>query len=140
MEKVCTSCNTEKPLSVFGVRKSGRVGDLIMPCKPCKVIANRYKRIANKEHFLHIERKSKFKKQYGITIEQYQEMLTAQGGGCAICGTKTPSNRTKYFAVDHCHTTGKVRGLLCTKCNRGLGLFNDRTDLLKLATTYLLGA
>jgi len=139
MEKVCTSCNTEKPLSDFGVRKSGRVGDLIMPCKPCKVQAHRTKRRDNPEHYYEIERKSKFKKQYGITIEQYDEMLAAQNGGCAICGEKTPGGRTKNFAVDHCHTTGKVRGLLCTKCNRGLGLFNDRTDLLKLATNYLLG-
>ena len=137
--RTCTSCNTEKPLADFGVRKSGRVGDLIMPCKPCKVQVHRTKRQANPEHYLQIERKSKFKKQYGITLEQYDEIFTAQGGGCAICSAKTPSNRTKYFAVDHCHTTGKVRGLLCTKCNRGLGLFNDRTDLLKLATNYLLG-
>jgi hypothetical protein len=138
--KTCNICETARPLSDFGVRKSGRIGDLIMPCKPCKVQAYRSKRRANPEHYLHIERKSKFKKQYGITIEQYDEMLTAQGGGCAICSTKTPSNRTKYFAVDHCHSTGKVRGLLCMKCNRGLGLFNDKTDLLKLATNYLLGA
>ena len=138
--RTCTSCHTEKSLADFGVRKSGRIGDVIMPCKPCKVKAHRDKRRDNPEHYLQIERKSKFKKQYGITIEQYDEMLAAQGGGCAICSAKTPSNRTKYFAVDHCHTTGKVRGLLCTKCNRGLGLFNDRTDLLKLATNYLLGA
>ena len=110
-----------------------------MPCKPCKVKANRDKRIANPEHFLHIERKSKFKNQYGITLEQYDKMLANQNGGCAICGAKTPSNRTKYFAIDHCHATGKVRGLLCMKCNRGLGLFNDRTDLLKSASNYLLG-
>lgn len=137
--RTCTSCNTEKPLADFGVRKSGRIGDLIMPCKPCKVEANRTKRRVNPDYFLHIERKSKFKNIYGITLEQYEQMLEAQGGGCAICNAKTPSARTKYFAVDHCHATSKVRGLLCTKCNRGLGLFNDRTDLLKLATNYLLG-
>jgi hypothetical protein len=139
MEKVCTSCNTEKPLSDFSVRKTGRIGDLVMPCKPCRVQAHRTKRRSNPDYYLQIERKSKFKNQYGITIEQYEEMLFSQGGGCGICATKTPSNRTKYFAVDHCHATGKVRGLLCTKCNRGLGLFNDRTDLLKSASNYLLG-
>jgi len=137
--KTCNVCETARPLSDFGVRKTGRIGDLIMPCKPCKVKVHRQKRRANPAHFLKIERKSKFKNQYGITVEKYDEMLKAQGGGCGICGSKTPSTRTTYFAVDHCHTTGKVRGLLCTKCNRGLGLFNDRSDLLKLATTYLIG-
>jgi hypothetical protein len=137
--KTCNVCETVRPLSDFGVRKTGRIGDLIMPCKPCKVKVHRQKRRANPAHFLKIERKSKFKNQYGITVEKYDEMLKAQGGGCGICGSKTPSTRTTYFSVDHCHTTGKVRGLLCTKCNRGLGLFNDRSDLLKLATTYLIG-
>ena len=137
--KTCNVCETARPLSDFGVRKTGRIGDLLMPCKPCKVKVHRQKRRANPAHFLKIERKSKFKNQYGITVEKYDEMLKAQGGGCGICGSKTPSTRTTYFAVDHCHTTGKVRGLLCTKCNRGLGLFNDRSDLLKLATTYLIG-
>jgi len=138
--KTCNVCETARPLSDFGVRKTGRIGDLIMPCKPCKVQVNRQKRRADPRRFYEIERKSKFKTQYGITPEKYDEMLAAQNGGCAICGEKTPGLRTKNFAVDHCHTTGKVRGLLCTKCNRGLGLFNDRSDLLKLATTYLIGA
>jgi hypothetical protein len=137
--KTCNVCETTRPLSDFGLRKSGRIGDLIMPCKPCKAQVNRQKRQANPNRFYEIERKSKFKSQYGITPENYNEMLVAQNGGCAICGEKTPGGRTKNFAVDHCHETGKVRGLLCTKCNRGLGLFNDRSDLLKLATTYLIG-
>ena len=137
--KTCNVCETARPLSDFGVRKTGRIGDLIMPCKPCKVKVHRQKRRANPKHFYEIERKSKFKTQYGITLERYDEMLVSQNGGCAICKEKTPGGRTKNFAVDHCHTTGKVRGLLCTKCNRGLGLFNDRSDLLKLATTYLIG-
>ena len=138
MEKVCTSCNIEKVLSEFSKSNTGKFG-VTSQCKPCKVRVHRVQRRANPEHYLQIERKSKFKKQYGITIEQYDGMLDAQGGGCAVCSAKTPSNRTKYFAVDHCHTTGKVRGLLCTKCNRGLGLFNDKPDLLKSAVNYLLG-
>ena len=139
MEKVCPSCETSLPISAFAINKAGRVGHARAYCKPCGVAKNRLRRQQNPEHVLNIERKSKFKRQYGISLEQYEEMLQNQGHGCAICGAKKPSERTKYFAVDHCHDTGKVRGLLCTKCNRGLGLFNDRTDMLQKAIKYLLG-
>lgn len=66
-------------------------------------------------------------------------MLAAQNGGCAICGATEPGGRTRYFPVDHCHTTGIVRGLLCTKCNRGLGLFNDDPERVARAVMYLKG-
>jgi hypothetical protein len=79
------------------------------------------------------------KQQYGITVEDYDVMLTSQNGGCAICGAEKPGGRTRYFAVDHCHATGDVRGLLCTKCNRGLGLFNDDTGRMERAVKYLKG-
>ena len=63
-------------------------------------------------------------------------MLVAQDGGCAIC--KVKDNGTyEYFSVDHCHKTLKVRGLLCTNCNNGLGRFKDRIDLLDAAIKYL---
>ena len=138
-EKTCPSCETTLPISAFAIYKSGRVGQPKAYCKPCSVQKHRMRRQQNPEHVLNIERKSKFKRQYGISLEQYEEMLQNQGHGCAICGAKRPSERTKYFAVDHCHNTGRVRGLLCTKCNRGLGLFNDKTDVLQKAVKYLLG-
>ena len=140
MEKTCPSCEIPLPLASFAINKSGRVGQARAYCKPCSVQKHKLRRQQNPEHVLNIERKSKFKRQYGISLEQYDEMLQNQGYGCAICGTKKPSERTKYFAVDHCHDTSKVRGLLCTKCNRGLGLFNDKTDALQKAIKYLLGA
>ena len=135
----CSVCDEVKPATAFTVRRTHRPGKLVSQCTPCKVTYNRDRRIANREHMLAIERRSKFKKQYGITVEDYEQMLRAQGGGCGICGATVPSNRTKFFAVDHCHGTGKVRGLLCTKCNRGLGLFNDNTDRLSAAVRYLKG-
>lgn len=80
------------------------------------------------------------KRNYSISIETYNEMLKGQKGQCKICGTedftKGKSNKNRPF-VDHCHTTGKVRGLLCHHCNAGLGHFLDDTELLLSAINYL---
>lgn len=73
---------------------------------------------------------------YGITLEQYEEMLNDQNGGCAICG-KTPEQENRRLPIDHCHDTGRVRGVLCAKCNQALGMFNDNPDLLCNAAEYL---
>lgn len=74
---------------------------------------------------------------YGLTPEDYGEMLGEQKGGCSICGTKEPGGARKVFAVDHCHKTGKIRGLLCAVCNLGLGKFKDSPELLYAAIQYL---
>ena len=78
---------------------------------------------------------------YGITLSTAQSMLDTQGGGCAICRTPLRlDNRdaTVHSAIDHCHTTGKVRGVLCMHCNQGLGKFKDSPELLYSAISYLL--
>lgn len=137
LTRTCTSCGSEKPLTAFATRKTHRPGKPVSQCMDCKVAYNRAYRQANKEQVYEIERKSKIKKAYGISVEDYDRMLKEQGGGCAICGTTVPSERTRYFTVDHCHATGKVRGLLCTKCNRGLGMFNDHIQRLQSAADYL---
>jgi hypothetical protein len=72
-------------------------------------------------------------KKYGITAAEYNRMLDAQGGVCLIC-KRSCSNR---LALDHYHATGRVRGLLCVKCNCGLGNFCDNPDLLRAAIRYL---
>jgi hypothetical protein len=77
------------------------------------------------------------KRRYGITQEQYEGMLEKQNHRCAICETDTVGRNHTAFHVDHNHDTGKVRGLLCDKCNRGLGYFNDNPDFLKKASEYL---
>ena len=82
------------------------------------------------------------RKQYGITLEDYYKMLEEQNHVCAICGraeyaTDHRSGLPRALAVDHCHETGKVRGLLCTNCNRGLGKFNDNIERLANAIKYL---
>lgn len=78
---------------------------------------------------------------YGITDAQYQEIFKLQDGKCAICGFQFPGqntgDRTLSPHVDHCHKSGKVRGLLCNDCNRGLGAFKDRYEFLDAASYYL---
>lgn len=75
---------------------------------------------------------------FGITPEQYDEMHAAQGGACAICRATT--NFTfNNLCVDHDHTNGRVRGLLCLNCNTALGQFKDSTSLLLKAADYLEG-
>lgn len=73
-------------------------------------------------------------RKYGITLEDYNRMLEAQGGHCAIC-PRVPG--TKRLPVDHNHDTGAVRGILCDRCNRAIGLLGDSTDLLESALNYL---
>lgn len=75
---------------------------------------------------------------YGITLEDYEAMLTAQGGGCAICGnTENVGGNGRWLSVDHDHALGHIRGLLCGACNIALGQMRDRPDLLRRAATYL---
>lgn len=79
-------------------------------------------------------------RKFGLTREEYDRMLAGQGGCCAICGsTDTGSKNKGQFSVDHDHVSGKVRGLLCTRCNTGLGLFRDSCEFLGKAITYLEG-
>jgi hypothetical protein len=78
-----------------------------------------------------VARAQYFKKFYNITLEQYAEMAKNNNNKCSICGLET-----KLY-VDHSHITGKVRGLLCHKCNTGLGFFNDSIDNLKKAADYI---
>lgn len=71
---------------------------------------------------------------YGITEEQYLGMVDKQGGVCAICGKPCSIGR---LSIDHCHITEKVRGLLCRRCNAGLGAFGDNVNMLEKAIDYL---
>lgn len=125
--KTCSECKVQKPVSEFHPARSSRTSDgLQSHCKPCNSYSRRrrgYKLIAK----------------YGITLEQYQELLDKQDGRCAVCGTDKPwpdSSRTN-FVVDHCHSTGRVRGLLCATCNLMLGYAKDQTEILRAAITYL---
>ncbi len=84
------------------------------------------------------KRKTYLKRHYNITIDEYEDMLAQQAGGCAICGSCEPGNkRNKVLHVDHDHTTGAVRGLLCQSCNHMLGGAKDDTSILRRGIMYL---
>jgi hypothetical protein len=88
-------------------------------------------------------RNSRYKHKYGITLAEYEAMVSKQHGLCAICHqeevTKTADGRVASLCVDHCHKTGTVRGLLCRSCNAGLGKLKDDKQLLLNAIRYLDG-
>ena len=81
------------------------------------------------------QRREHLRYQYGLTEEKYNNLLTSQESKCAIC--KEPE-RTRRLSVDHCHGSGSLRGLLCRRCNLGLGYFHDSTTHLRAAIRYLL--
>ena len=89
----------------------------------------------NLDKYRTIRRGVELKYRYGITLSDYDALLESQGGVCAICGGAERSGRPLY--VDHCHATGKVRGLLCNLCNKGLGHFRDKVSTVLLAASYL---
>ena len=88
-------------------------------------------------------RSNRLKKTYGITLAEYEQMWIQQGGTCAVCGqfeTTLRCGRPVLLAVDHCHETGEVRGLLCNNCNRAIGMLGDNPAVLASAVEYLLAA
>lgn len=136
--KKCTRCGELKPRSDFyphAVAKNG----VSAWCKVCTCAATLDRQKRDKEGVKLINRRAKLKKSFGITVQQYDEMLDAQGGCCALCGSDFPGGRGR-FVVDHCHETGKIRGLLCNLCNVGLGALRDSPQLLQKAIQYLGGS
>lgn len=77
--------------------------------------------------------------EFKMTLQQFRDMEAQQGGVCKIC-LKPPTKSKKFLSVDHDHKTGKVRGLLCNRCNSGIGYFKDNTSLMLTAISYLLKA
>lgn len=80
-------------------------------------------------------RDKEYQRKYGITLAHYDEMLKAQQGVCAICATSCDTGMN--LAVDHCHNTKKVRGLLCKNCNTAIGLLKEDTDTMNKAINYI---
>ncbi|MEV0199299.1 endonuclease domain-containing protein [Nonomuraea sp. NPDC050691] len=126
--KYCPRCDDIKERAAFGRNRSSKDG-LTAYCKPCHTRVMRENKIKNHGS----DRNYKLKYRYGITEDDFGRMLAEQGGLCAICRV-VPGT-----FVDHCHRTGRVRGVLCFNCNNGLGHFDDNTMLLELAAYYLTG-
>jgi hypothetical protein len=104
-----------------------------------RVYMNTRNKLAKEVDPLYHKRRN-LKSLYGITLENYSEMYKLQEGKCSIClefYSETSDFRTKVLHVDHCHNTGRVRGLLCHKCNKALGLFKDNVDTLKRAIEFV---
>ena len=122
----CSSCQQVKPTSEFRKRSDIKRG-YQYPCKECTTPE---KRTAYQNWGRHIQKK------FGISEGDYFSILKSQGGKCALCGDGECQSG-KRFAVDHCHETGAVRGILCYNCNTGLGKFRDSPDILEKAAEYL---
>ena len=124
----CKKCSDNLPLDNFYFNKNGKYKKQNV-CKKCMNIYD-YK----------TDKNSKLKRAYGITFDEYEELLSKQDKKCAICGIDNNGkyrNTPRAFAVDHCHTTGKIRGLLCSDCNTGIGLLKDNINFLQSAIKYL---
>lgn len=133
LTKICTSCKEEKSIAEFHIRRKEQRP--YSSCKKCRNEQGRIWKATPKAISLRKERE--LKKFYNLTLDQYKEILAAQGNGCAICGRTKPSRANNYFSVDHDHSTGLFRGLLCDPCNQALGLFKDSIETLRRAATYL---
>lgn len=90
----------------------------------------------NRERHAEQTRWAKIKSKYGLTKKAFLALLKSQGGRCAICRTKEPGGRGAWH-IDHDHATGKNRGLLCSGCNRGIGLMGDDPERLRAAADYI---
>jgi len=124
MVKVCTKCNQEKDIKNF-CKQTGRKDGLRSWCKKC--LHNWY--VLHKES----GRMKFIIRQYKTTKEEVDKRKKQQGSKCGICG------QVGELVIDHDHTTGKFRGLLCSTCNKGLGHFSDSSVLLENAARYLGG-
>ncbi|MGQ0432891.1 MAG: endonuclease VII domain-containing protein [Microthrixaceae bacterium] len=160
--KVCSSCQQTKSLDEFYRAKGMRDG-YRSECKACNQAAKRERYAADPGKYIgmvrrwqgenpdrmrdyrrdgnarpEIKRKQRdmyYRRTYGISADEVDEMLEAQNGGCAICGEKP--ERLASMHVDHDHEHGHLRGLLCLSCNRGLGQFRDDPAMLLRAIVYL---
>lgn len=125
--KRCNKCKTDKPLDEFWKNQT--------VCKECQ----RAYRRDNLDAKAKSDRASweyGLRNNFGMTPEEYYELLELQRDVCAICGK---DDGTRRLAVDHDHETGEIRGLLCRKCNMGLGLLGDDPELVLNALRYLTG-
>lgn len=122
--RVCILCKTGKPETAFEWtdRRSRRRTECrkCRRARPCAKLA---------------KLRSRLKQEFGLTLDQYEQLLRKQNGLCAICHQACKTGRR--LAVDHDHNTGEVRGLLCGNCNRGLGMFNDNVVWLNRAIAYV---
>jgi hypothetical protein len=137
--KRCGECERDLPAGEFHVKKNrkGELAHLSAACKPCSSERTKRWQRENRDRAQSLYIRGNLKKR-GLTLEQYEEMLAFQGNVCGIC-KREAAERTPYkrLAVDHCHETLVVRGLLCTPCNSAIGLLMEDVEVLREAIAYL---
>jgi hypothetical protein len=149
--KACSTCAQVKGFEDFYRRSVGPTGRKSQ-CIACyrdgqraynatehakrrKRVERTRRRAQDPERYDRLVRAAQFKSKYGITLAHYEQMLADQGGCCAVCGLL---GGDWTLLVDHCHTTGRVRGLLCRKCNSGIGMLGDSAAGVQQALSYLM--
>ena len=139
--KTCTKCGETKPLTEYSYKRpTGRKPGYQPRCKSCCLEDTRQWREAQSPERL---KDLYLKRTYGISYTEYVQRLEDQNYCCVICDRELNTNfgmdalSPNTAVVDHCHTTGHVRGILCNECNRGLGYFRDNVNALAKAISYL---
>ena len=143
--KLCKKCKTEKPYSEFHISEKGVKGPIYKSqCKVCvrKSQVEKYhnlteeqkkqRRESNPCYNFEWRQKYRLKKLWGLTLDQYSDMINNQDSKCKICGEEMNPPQ-----IDHNHITGKVRGLLCRNCNTSLGLLKEDPDTLRSMISYI---
>lgn len=131
--KTCKTCGADLPLTEFHKDRNSSDG-YVHSCRACVNRRAREHHRANREDRNRKRRAEYYMKNYGLTPEEYDRGWQEQGN-CLICQTKLKGGIQTH--LDHCHTTGRHRGYLCTNCNRGLGHFQDSKEILLKAVEYL---
>jgi hypothetical protein len=154
--KKCGKCGRTLPTSDFHVRRRKGCRDSLQSwCKACQLERHNAWKEKNRERYLASRRRRRRDRleagsqevrrqilcKYGLTLEQYSEMLAKQGGCCAICGLPERARNQHgqlSLSVDHSHTSGRVRGLLCRSCNTILGMAKENAGVLERAIDYIV--
>ena len=105
--------------------------------KKCRAASDKWRnKVKSTDHYKRRQRSQNLMKQYDITIEQWEEMFVAQGSVCAACGSTDPRH-VLGWQTDHCHTTNRVRGVLCGGCNRALGHMRENAVAIVALANYI---
>jgi hypothetical protein len=135
LTKQCKRCFIEKPLSLFS-KDSKAKNKKRSYCKQCDRSRTDSWKENNKERIAEYNSSYKLQYNYGLSTEDYEKLLNKQNSKCAICNIDQKDLKRK-LVVDHCHSSNKVRGLLCSHCNVGIGMLKENQDNLVAAIQYL---
>ena len=138
MVQKCSLCKKEKPFPDFCLSRSRKIG-LSSVCRPCTKIKSEEWRKKYPERFTSVVRRRNRLKKYGLTDAAFKALLSSQGSKCAVCRDEISEGSFRCH-VDHDHDTGAVRGILCNKCNAGIGMLQESADVVRAALEYLLRA